>query len=231
MTRPGLVMWVKDPTGGAGTIRAPAGSPGGIGGQFIERDAQAIIRMFDNLAQEAQANVVSNIESSIKRRSVSTGRLARVTADPKNRYADQFGFGVGVIDFLDKSMAKYWRSFEEGPAKAWADTPGGASTMVGMQLRGRFGGTIIGWRATATPGPQPQPLAGAPWGAAGGKLRWMWSMPLNENFKVRYDYPGRLAYHRAYTEGGVFTSRPQKGIARYLQNMVNRMLRPDHPYD
>ena len=224
MTRPGLQIWVKDPTKGIGTVRDARG-------MFTERDAHSIIAMFDRLAQEAQANVVSNIESSVTRRKVSTGRLARVTADPKNRYADQFGFGVGVVDFLDKSMAKYWRSFEEGPAKAWADTPGGRGSMVGMQLRGRFGGTISGWSETRTPGPQPQPLADKPWGAAGGKLRWMWSIPENPNFVVRYDYPGRGAYRRAYAEGGVFTSRPAKGIGKYLQNVVGRALRPMHPHD
>lgn len=217
MARPGLQIWLKDPTKGVGTVR-------GAGGRFIPRDTGAIVKAMDQLAQEAQANVVANIESSITRRSVSTGRLAKVTARQENRYADQFGFGVGVISFLDKSEAKYWRSFEEGSAKAWSETPGGRSSMVGLQLRGRFGGSIMGWKATRTPGPQPQPLAGPQWGAMGGKLRWYWSMPLNPNFKVKHDYAGRLAYARAYRQGGIFTSRPQEEIAKYLQQQVRRAI-------
>lgn len=210
-------MYVKDPSKGIGTVRDARG-------MFISRDARAITDAFDRLAQQAQANVVSNIESSITRRSVSTGRLVKVTASPRNRFADQFGFGVGVIDYLDKSETKYWRSFEEGSAKAWADTPGGRSSMVGLQLRGQFGGSIVGWKATRTPGPQPQPLAGGPWNAQGGKLRWYWKMPLNKKFKVRYDYRGRLAYATAYESGGIFTAQPQRLIGEYLQRAASRAI-------
>lgn len=222
MAERGLQLWVKDPTKGIGTVRNALG-------QFQSRDARAITEKFERLAEEAQANVVAHIEESITRRSVSTGRLAKVTAAPENRYADQFGFGVGVVKYLDNSIAKYWRSFEEGSAKAWSDTPGGRSSMVGMQLRGKFGGSITGWKDTRTPGPQPQPLAGKPWGAQGGKLRWYWNMPENPNFTVKHDYPGRHAYLRTYQEGGIFTDKPQRIIADFLRQQAARALQPQHP--
>lgn len=139
-----------------------------------------------------QARVVRNIEARITRRGVSTGRLLKVTADPRNAEYDTWRAGVGVVRFLDGSVAKYWRTFEEGSAATWS-----RGSMVGLQLRGQFGSSIVGFKATRTPGPQPQPLAGGPWGGGGGKLRWYWSMPLNPNFTVKHDIAPRNAYRDA----------------------------------
>jgi hypothetical protein len=66
-----------------------------------------------------QADVLRNIESRITRRPASTGRLLKVTAAPENAQYDTWNIGVGDEPFLDRSIAKYWRTFEEGSAGLW----------------------------------------------------------------------------------------------------------------
>lgn len=151
-------------------------------GRFTSEGVRALRERNERFATSMQADVVRRMRNHIAfggRAGVSTGRLLRVTADKRNVFSDQWSIGVGRPDWLDNSVARYWRTFEEGSAAVWKHP------FVGTQLRGMFGGTIIGYAHTRTPGPQPQPLAGGPWGARGGKLRWYWSMPLNENFRVK----------------------------------------------
>jgi hypothetical protein len=123
-----------DPGGGRG--RYPAGAPGGVGGQFYTLyqtpDFFRQLRATNALrARELQAEVLENMEQSILRRQVSSGRLQHVTASPQNRASDDFGYAVGRVDYLDQSMAKYWRQIEEG-----------YTGHVGRELTGLWGASI-----------------------------------------------------------------------------------------
>lgn len=71
-------------------------------------------------AEVLQADVVRNIEQRITRPGASTGRLLNVTASPGNRQYDTWHAAVGVVPFLDSSIAKYWRTFEQGSAETWS---------------------------------------------------------------------------------------------------------------
>ena len=212
MTR-GLQVWVKDPTGGKGTVRSAET------GRFIPRDARGIIDNFDRLARVAQANVVENMSESFLRPRASTGRLLRVTASPRNRIADQFGFGVGVTDYLDRSEAKYWRTIEEGSAVAWADSPGGRSSMIGMTMRGKFGGSIVGWRESSW---GPRPVAGPKWNAMGGTFNAMRKLP---EVTITQEIRPMHAYAEAYREDGVFSTRATRVVNQYLQEVLERAIR------
>lgn len=70
-------------------------------------------------AELLKAQVVSLTASSIERQAASTGRLLKVTADPRNAQYDNWSMGVGIPSFLDRSIAKYWRTFEEGSLGLW----------------------------------------------------------------------------------------------------------------
>lgn len=87
------------------------------------RFTSAQTRMRDRnreLAQGIQAQVVDNIQARITWRAESTGRLERITADPRNASYDTWHVGVGDEAFLDNSEAKYWRTFEQGSAQTWS---------------------------------------------------------------------------------------------------------------
>lgn len=126
-----------DTSGGRGGVRDARG-------RFIQmNDARLEFRAFNQrMARTVQSYVVENMASSIQRRNVSSGRLLAVTASPKNIEVDDFHFGVGVENYLNNSMAKYWRTIEEGSLQAWGDTPGGRASFVGMELTGLWGANI-----------------------------------------------------------------------------------------
>lgn len=92
-----------------------------VRGQF--RSAQGAMRERNGrFAERYQAQVVHNMEAKIaggKRAAASSGRLLRVTADPENAQYDTFRIGVGDRQFLNNSIARYWRTFEEGSAAVW----------------------------------------------------------------------------------------------------------------
>lgn len=116
---------------------SPQGRFRGAKGRFIspEQSYRLLAEHNRDSAIRLQADVVDNIEGAIVRRRVSTGRLLKVTADPRNRFVNgRFGFGVGDVDYLDGSMAKYWRQIEEG-----------TDVHVGREIRGFWGGTISGF--------------------------------------------------------------------------------------
>lgn len=101
-----------------GRVRVPKGDPSGRGGQFAAggtTDYRRLLRAQNGvMAREQQALVVETLDGSIQRRAVSSGRLRAVTGDPRNVQWNEFGYGVGREDFLDNSLAKYWRQIEEG---------------------------------------------------------------------------------------------------------------------
>lgn len=172
------------------------------------------------IAQDIQGEVVQRMRGSFLRPGVSTGRLMRATADPKNRYVpDGWHVAVGIPDFLDKSEAKYWRTIEEGSAEAWR------RSFIGMELHGRFGTQLTGEWRTGNWGRYP--VAGAPWsrkGGSDGKFRplggWFAAHPVIvkheiqpkyayqqtfESARERFDHYGRgagvMALNRVFREG------------------------------
>lgn len=97
-------------------------------------------------AIEYQNIVVANIKADIAaggRQAVSTGRLVKVTENPRNRTSNEDHWGVGMVGYLDSSQAKYWRTQEEGTARAWK------RSFIGDPLIGVWGGTIVGGKAGA----------------------------------------------------------------------------------
>lgn len=141
----GGILNVKMDTRG---FRLPAGSVDPVtgrktGGQFT--NAQSEFRDRNRqLAQQIQGRVVQNIQARVIRRAVSTGRLLKATADTRNINYDAFGLHVGIESHLNRSTAKYWRTIEEGSAVVWPDVGGGRPSMIGLELKGFFGSTIIG---------------------------------------------------------------------------------------
>lgn len=107
----------------AAGIRAPRGATAGgrkIGGQFLTGGAQGqLLAINRQIASELQAEIVANIQDRIKRPAASTNRLVTVTAAPENATATFDSVRVGNVDFLDSSVAKYWRTIEEGSAETW----------------------------------------------------------------------------------------------------------------
>lgn len=136
-----------DSTGGR--VRVPAGATYAKPGSFASGGTPEFRRALRDInrrrAKELQADVVDNVRRGIQRRTVSSGRLAAVTGDPRNATWDDFGYGVGDIDFLDRSIAKYWRQIEQG-----------YEGHVGRTIHGFWGGSI-----TRISGDRV--YAGAPW--------------------------------------------------------------------
>lgn len=109
-------------------------------GRFIspEYSVRLMLQANKAAATQVQADVVAFTQERIKRRAVSTGRLTKVTASAQNAYATEFGWGVGDEDYLDRSVAKYWRQIEQG-----------YSGHVGRSIRGFWGGSIAGFYENA----------------------------------------------------------------------------------
>lgn len=102
----GLIFFSMDTEAFVGAIRDKMG-------RFTKAQSQ-MAEVNRRLALELAEAVVEQLETSYERPGASTGRLAQAMMDSRNRRADQFGFGVGVISFLDESQAKYWRAIEQG---------------------------------------------------------------------------------------------------------------------
>lgn len=99
-------------------------------GRFLSAQRESTKRN-ERLAVNVQQDVVLRMRNHISfgpRATASTGRLLQVTASNRNVVVNQYGFGVGVPKFLDGSVAKYWRTFEEGSAAVWK------KPFVGTQL-------------------------------------------------------------------------------------------------
>lgn len=114
-----------------------------------------------------QGQVALRIKNNILRKSVTTGRLVRVTADTKNVVSertseDQFTVGLGNEEFLNKSMAKYWRTIEEGSAVTWTKRP-----FTSLPLQG-FWGHSLGPYRTGPSGPWVS--VNTPYSKAGGGM-------------------------------------------------------------
>lgn len=105
----------------------------------------AIAELYTNSREQAelqQGEVGARVRNNIQRKSVTTGRLVRVTLDPKNVVAtrtleDQFTVGVGNVAWLDRSIAKYWRTIEEGSAATWTKR-----SFTSLPLQGFWGHSL-----------------------------------------------------------------------------------------
>lgn len=149
-------------------------------GQFMRGgNYSGLEQLNQQLAMKVQQQAVRNI--SIKRPSVSTGRLRKAIADPRNIKSTRYGFEVGVWSFLNASNAKYWRTIEEGSVEAWSTAPSeeqisGRGGMVGMILKGVWGESIEDFRQTRW---GQVAVAGEPFTfhgeSRGGKLRPGWN--------------------------------------------------------
>jgi len=181
------------------------------------------------LSEVVQFQVVAYMSNhGFKRKAVSTGRLLRVTADPKNRYASAFRLGVGVPHYLDTSQAKYWRTIEEGSAQAWKKRP-----FTSLELTGIFGATLSGWGAK---GPRGGPKFTLPGGATGGKFIPILGknptfgrnkIPLRA-FSPRHQIEAMDAYGWAYRESNLHLESI-RAARRYLNIVLGQALRPGRP--
>lgn len=91
-------------------------------GQYTSAQSAQIQRnrLFSEFLREQVGRRMKNHISFGGRASASTGRLLRATLDDKNVVVTKEFVGVGVPDWLDRSQAKYWRTFEEGSAAVWS---------------------------------------------------------------------------------------------------------------
>lgn len=136
--------------GGLISMRVPELKGIREGGRFTSEGLNEMVSRNREFAVSLQADVVRNIQASITRPGASTGRLARVTASPENAQYSTWNIGVGDERFLNGSIAKYWRTFEEGSAGLWS------RPFIGTQLMPKGGtppypvahGAIPGIRTT-----------------------------------------------------------------------------------
>lgn len=155
-------------------------------------------------AEGLQDRVVHAMEAKIagyKRAGASTGRLLKVTADPANVSYDTFRIGVGNEAFLDNSIAKYWRTFEEGSA-SWG--------FAGTQLKAK------GSRP-------PYPVAH---GAVPGIRTTRSSLPWmdGKRFVVKHEIAPRNVY-RDTVRGANPREFGRKNARRFLSEVLGRDLR------
>lgn len=171
-------------------------SAGMKGSGSLGRDARGHFTTFQNelyhinlkLALELQEMMAERLEASRvpSRRGVASGRLEAAILDRRNRFVHNFGFGVGVISWLDKSEAKYWRAIEVGTRQ-----------FVGNKLPfGIWGSTLTGaYGGRSSFGPYP--LAGPPWSATGaqrdGRLR-----PMGKTYAYRHLVASGMARRDAF---------------------------------
>lgn len=168
--------------------RYPAGSPGGVGGQFKTTygELDALNRGFEERLRNRWADIAAEKRTDRPR----TQRLENAIRDPRNgtttggsQIGLNFGFAVGIPGFLD-SQAKYWRIIEQGTAVAAPNWLGPMVDKSGIPLyvtNGRFN-------------KKGEPRA---WTQFGGE----WS-------------PGPTAYTKDTTEGKLFPASP--GLRRKL---------------
>jgi hypothetical protein len=162
-------------------VRAPDGTA--LGGRFVTGGDQAGLRAANSaIAADLQASVVANIQARIKRPGASTNRLVKVTADPENARWSTDRVNVGNVEFLDGSVAKYWRTIESGSAAVWS------RPFKGTQLYPKG------------PGRAPFPVAhGASPGLrtfGGNELPWM----DGERYVVKKEIAPMHAYRDAFNE-------------------------------
>lgn len=209
-------------SGGGMFLHVRTDRAGGAGrderGQF--RNQSQVREINRQLALGAQADVVNFIEERIKRKGVSTGRLASVTADPRNIYSDNIGFGVGIEDFLDKSEAKYWRQIEQG-----------TDVHVGQEIKGVWGESRAGfyenrWGAALRGGPQytahGEDNGGKFVPLRRGRVFSNGLMISGKATTIKNPIEAMYAYADTFEEGGWFSTKPVEAALEYLAEVARR---------
>lgn len=199
-------------------------------GRFTVGSFQAEARAANTrIAQGTLAYVVRVLENNMRRPTVSSGRLARVTLDPKNTYADSFKVGIGNENFLDRSIAKYWRTIEEGTAATWHKR-----SFTSLELVGFFGATLLGGghagpayslpnnsspRGVFHPVTKRNKRGEAIFKTKGGRPNIVL-----RPFHPHADVPGMHAYRAAFEAGGMAESwvfQYRKLVDRYFKDIVH----------
>lgn len=182
-------------------------------------DAQKLMAAENKeLAFVAQSRVIRYTVNNYKRPGVSSGRLEAVTAMDWNRIASAYYIGIGNIKKLDNSVAKYWRTIEEGSAATWKKR-----SFRSLELTGVFGATLAGPRRAGGPFSLPQrnprvkgkfvPIRPDWKGTA-----WFGKTPLRP-FNPRHEIEPKHAYRRVYDEGH-FTM----GAVHAARNHIRRIM-------
>jgi hypothetical protein len=99
-----------------------------VNGRFLPNMQRHVAEANRRMAAELATAMAEKLDETLVRKGASTGRLKEALLDPRNRSADQFGFAVGNVDYLDTSQAKYWRAIEQG-----------TSYFVGKMITGVWG--------------------------------------------------------------------------------------------
>lgn len=199
------------------------------GGRFVAGGFQTEARAANkNLAYGALGYVARTIESNVKRPTVSSGRLISVTLDRQNAFASPFNAGVGNIDFLNRSNAKYWRFIEEGSAAAW-----GAGRFTSLQLVGFFGATLQGsGRAgpayslpnNTSPRGVFHPVTRRKNGIAYFRTKGDQPDIRLRPFSPRHEVQGMHAYRAVYESGGMaqtWVAEYRRLVVRYMADLVH----------
>lgn len=110
-------------------VKFSIAAPDNIRGERGRFSAEGLQQLRSELEQTAQlvsyqvGNRIRNKVSFGPRAAASSGRLVAVTVSSRNikvnKRVGSFSVGIGVTDYLDQSIAKYWRTFEEGSAATW----------------------------------------------------------------------------------------------------------------
>lgn len=110
-------------------------------GRFYAEGLRELRRENKEIGELLRAQVARRISNHVMtgpRASASSGRLVAVTAGGGNQHIDQrvgsFSVAVGVTSYLEKSTARYWRTFEEGSAAVWK------RPFIGTQLVAQYYG-------------------------------------------------------------------------------------------
>lgn len=124
-------------------------------GQFTSAQKQ-LYAQNRALAISIQQQVARFIDANIIRQKVKSGRLVNATLHPKNATFGYDHVGVGNEDYLNKSIAKYWRTIEEGSAATWTKR-----SFLSLELQGIWGLNVREgrWNTSA---------AGNEWSSLGG---------------------------------------------------------------
>lgn len=142
MASPGSQNWRGTHVGFRVNVETPKIRVRNELGQYTSAQAQQHAKNRE-LAFATQVEVAGEIKRKLKRPTVSTGRLVNVTLDPKNAASAWNYVAVGNETFLDRSIAKYWRTIEEGSAQTWTKR-----SFRSLRLQGIWGTNLDHWRVS-----------------------------------------------------------------------------------
>lgn len=192
-----------------------------VEGKFDSNGQRTLAAENKRIAEVTQAFVVRHMEGGYRRPMVSSGRLAKVTANSKNIYATAFRIGVGDPSYLDSSTAKYWRTIEEGSKATWKKR-----SFLTLDLRGTFGATLVGDRG----GPDFSTPAGK--GPANGAGKFVpsgpyWRSPVTgKSYRMPVFHPTHeiapMGSYAAAVSESQFAEQGFAAARKYLISILNR---------